>query len=77
MFQPDMAAIVLSNQDDCTRRKVKVGDRSRSRSATTSKSIYKGEVVGLEADLQGRREDELTVRAHQQAAPPAAASGSR
>jgi phage protein D len=63
MFQPDMAAIVLSNQGNkysplvkvASAIEVKIGDNA-------GKSIYKGEVVGMEATFRGGEKSRLLVR---------------
>ncbi|HTL35987.1 MAG TPA: contractile injection system protein, VgrG/Pvc8 family [Kofleriaceae bacterium] len=63
MFQPDMAAIVLSNQESVYSAKYKiaapievnVGDND-------GKNIYKGEVVGFEATFKGGEKARLLVR---------------
>ena len=77
MFQPDMAAIVLANQDDIY--------TAKSRSATTIEikvgddrtSIYKGEIVGLEPIYKGGEKTTHPDPRDEQAASPARASGSR
>lgn len=63
MGQPDMAAIVLSNQDTGWSTKVKVGDPVSVKVGDDNAEIYKGEVVGLEATYKGGEKARLTVRA--------------
>ena len=62
MFQPDMASIVLSNQGATYSTKgvgdpveIKVGDDG-------GKSIYKGEVVGLEPTYRGGEKSRILIR---------------
>lgn len=62
MFQPDMAAIVLSNQDGGFSGKLKVGTAIEVNVGDDAKSIYKGEVVGLEATYRGGEKSKLLVR---------------
>lgn len=62
MFQPDMAAIVVSNQDAKYSGKIKVGTAIEVKVGNDLKSIYKGEVVGLEATYRGGEKSKLLVR---------------
>lgn len=62
MFQPDMAAIVLSNQGDVYSKK-KVGDPVEVKVGTDKTSIYKGEVVGLEPTYKGGEKTRILIRA--------------
>lgn len=62
MFQPDMAAIVLSNQDATYSTKIKVGATIEIGTGEGHKTIYKGEVVGLEATYRGGEKSKLLVR---------------
>jgi uncharacterized protein len=62
MFQPDMAAIVLSNQDGGFSGKLKVGTPIEVNVGSELKSIYKGEIVGLEATYRGGEKSKLLVR---------------
>jgi len=62
MYQPDMAAIVLANQNDVYSTKeigadveIKVGDKSTS--------IFKGQIVGLEPVYKGGEKAKILVRA--------------
>jgi uncharacterized protein len=63
MFQPDMAAIVLSNQGDIYSKKIKIGAsveiKVGDQSGTT---IYKGELVGAEAIFKGGQTTKLLLR---------------
>ena len=63
MGQPDMAAVVLSNQEASWSTKVKVGDAVTIKVGDDKTEIYKGEVVGLEAHYKGTEKSRLTVRA--------------
>jgi phage protein D len=63
MFQPDMAAIVLSNQNDIYSSKIQVGQTVEVKVGNNSTSIYKGEVMGLEATYRGGETTRLLVRA--------------
>jgi phage protein D len=53
MYQPDMASIVLVNQGDTY--SIKVGSES--------KSIYKGEIVGVEPIYKGGEKTRILIRA--------------
>src|SRR5690606_27537537 len=61
--QPDMAAIVLSNQEANWSTKLKVGDAVTVKVGDEKKEIYKGEVGGLEATYKGGEKSRLTGRA--------------
>jgi phage protein D len=61
--QPDMAAVVLSNQEALWSTKVKVSDKVEIKVGDDAgTSIYQGEVVGLEAAYKGGERARLTVR---------------
>ncbi len=63
MGQPDMAAIVLSNQEAAWSTKLKVADEIEVKVGDGGgTSIYKGEVIGLEAHYKGGEKARLTVR---------------
>jgi phage protein D len=62
MFQPDMAAVVVSNQDSIYSGKVKVGVPIEIFVGADKKSIYKGEVVGLEAMYRGGEKSKVVIR---------------
>ena len=63
MFQPDMAAIVLSNQDNKYSPQVKVSKAIEIKIGDgAGTSIYKGEVVGMEATFRGGEKSRLLVR---------------
>ncbi|MDQ3370032.1 MAG: contractile injection system protein, VgrG/Pvc8 family [Myxococcota bacterium] len=62
MYQPDMAAAVLSNQNDIYASDVKVGSELEIK-VGDGKSIYKGEVIGLEPVYKGGEPTRLLVRA--------------
>ena len=62
MFQPDMAAIVLSNQGG-TWSTVKVGDPIEINVGDAAgENIYKGEVVGLEPVYKGGEKARMLIR---------------
>jgi phage protein D len=63
MYQPDMATIVLSNQNDAHGDKYKVGAKVEVKVGKDSKSIYQGEVVGLEGVYKGGDTTKLIIRA--------------
>lgn len=63
MGQPDMAAVVLSNQEANWSTKIKVSDPVEIKVGDDKKDIFKGEVVGLEAVYKGGEKSRLTVRA--------------
>ena len=61
MNQPDMAAIVLHNQGAKYSTK-KVGDEVEVKVGDDKKSIYKGEVVGLEPTYKGGEKTRILIR---------------
>jgi len=63
MFQPDMATIVLSNQNDIYSPKIKIGMSIEVKVGSPPKSIYKGELVGVEGTYKGGQTTRLTLRA--------------
>ena len=63
MFQPDMAAIVLTNQNDVYSAKIKVGMPIEIRVGNPPKMIYKGELIGAEGTYKGGQTTRLTLRA--------------
>ena len=62
MYQPDMAAIVVSNQGGAYASK-KVGDPVEIKIGDDKTTIYKGEVVGLEPTYKGGEKTRLLIRA--------------
>jgi len=62
MGQPDMCSIVLSNQEANWSTKVLPEQAIDIQIGEPMKSIYKGEVVGLEAMYRGHEKARLTVR---------------
>jgi phage protein D len=62
MYQPDMAAIVLSNQGNLYSPKIKVAQPIEVKVGDDQQTIYKGEVVGLEATFRGGEKARLLVR---------------
>jgi uncharacterized protein len=63
MGQPDMAAIVLSNQEATYSTSIEVEQSVQVKVGDDKKVIYIGEVVGLEANYRGGEKARLTVRA--------------
>jgi uncharacterized protein len=63
MFQPDMAAVVLSNQNDVYSGKIKIGASIEIKVGNPPKSIYKGELIGVEGTYKGGQTTRLTLRA--------------
>jgi phage protein D len=63
MFQPDMAAVVLSNQNDIFGGKFKIGQEVEIKCGEPGVSIYKGEIVGFEGVYKGGQTTKLLVRA--------------
>src|SRR4051812_36897690 len=63
MFQPDMAAVTLSNQNDIYAGKFEIGQKLEIKVGEDSKSVFVGEVVGFEASFRGGEPTKLTVRA--------------
>jgi phage protein D len=65
MFQPDMATVVLSNQNHIygDSSKYKVGSTLEVKVGGESKSIYKGEVVGIEGSYKGGDKTRIVFRA--------------
>lgn len=61
--QPDMASIVLSNQEASWSGKIKNTDAVEIKVGDDKVSIFKGEVAGLEASYRGGEKARLTVRA--------------
>ncbi len=62
MGQPDMAAIVISNQESLWSTKVKVAEEIVIKVGDEMKTVYRGEVIGLEANYRGGEKARLTVR---------------
>lgn len=64
MGQPDMAAIVLSNQEAHWSTKLKIADQVELKVGDGGgTSIFEGEIVGLEAHYKGGEKARLTIRA--------------
>ena len=63
MFQPDMAAIVLSNQGDEYTTTTKVGDKVEVKVGDNSTQIFIGEVVGIEPIYKGGEKTRVAIRA--------------
>lgn len=62
MFQPDMASIVLANQNDVYSTKA-VGGAVEIKVGNNSTSIFKGEIVGLEPVYKGGEKAKILIRA--------------
>jgi phage protein D len=62
MFQPDMAAIVLSNQGDVYSKK-RIGQPVEIKVGKDSTSIYQGEITGLEPTFKGGEKTRILIRA--------------
>ena len=62
MFQPDMAAITLANQGDVYTG-TKIGASLEIKVGNDKKTVFKGEVVGLEPVYQGGQKTIITLRA--------------
>ena len=62
MNQPDMASVVLYNQDH-RYSKCKVGDPIEIKIGEEQKSIYKGEIIGLEPTYKGGEPQRISIRA--------------
>jgi Bacteriophage probable baseplate hub protein len=62
MFQPDMASIVLANQNDVYSSKA-VGSTVEIKVGSTPTTIYKGEIVGLEPVYKGGEKARILIRA--------------
>jgi uncharacterized protein len=63
MFQPDMAAIVVSNQDDVHTAKAKIGASVEIKVGDDQQSVFKGEVLGVEPVYKGGETTKLLIRA--------------
>jgi len=62
IFQPDMAAIVLSNQESNYSPKVEIAAPIEVKIGDDDKTIYKGEVTGMEGTFKGGEKSRLIVR---------------
>ncbi len=63
MNQPDMAAVVLSNQNDIYTPKAKIGAKLEIKVGTDAKSIYVGEILGVEPIYRGGETTKILIRA--------------
>ena len=61
--QPDMASVVISNQEANWSTKLKITDEVEIKVGDNLTQIYKGEVTGLEAHYKGGEKARLNVRA--------------
>ncbi|HET9623726.1 MAG TPA: contractile injection system protein, VgrG/Pvc8 family [Kofleriaceae bacterium] len=62
MFQPDMASIVLANQNDVYSQKP-VGATIEVHVGKNSTPIYKGEIIGVEPIYKGGEKGKILIRA--------------
>jgi phage protein D len=62
MNQPDMAAVVLTNQNDIYSPDIKIGAELEIKVGDAPKSIFKGEVLGAEASYKGGETTKLLIR---------------
>jgi len=60
--QPDMASVVLSNQNDIYTPKAKIGAKLEIKVGTASKSIYVGEILGVEPRYTGGETTKILIR---------------
>jgi uncharacterized protein len=60
--QPDMATVVISNQNDIYSPDLKIGGEIEVKVGRDSKSIFKGELMGAEAIYQGGETTRLVLR---------------
>lgn len=63
MFQPDMATVVLSNQNDVHTAKIKIGASLEIKVGSQPATIFKGEVLGMEGSWKGGQTTRITIRA--------------
>jgi phage protein D len=63
IYQPDMAAIVLSNQNDIYTPKAKIASPVEIKVGADSTSIYKGEIIGVEPVYGGGDTTRILIRA--------------
>lgn len=61
--QPDMAAIVVDNQDDAYSKKWSIGDPIEIKVGDDKKQIFKGQVIGFEGVYSGGKKTTLLLRA--------------
>ncbi|MDQ3338224.1 MAG: hypothetical protein M4D80_23915 [Myxococcota bacterium] len=63
MFQPDMAQVVLSNQNDISIPNLKVTGKIEILAGSQQTSIFKGEIVGVEGAWKGGEPTRVLIRA--------------
>jgi len=63
MYQPDMAAVVLSNQNDIYIPNLKVTGTIEIKVGTNQTSIFKGVVIGVEGAWKGGEPTRVLIRA--------------
>jgi hypothetical protein len=61
--QPDMAAIVIDNQEDAYSTRWAIGDDIVVKVGDDKKQIFKGQIVGFEAAYRGEKKTTLLLRA--------------
>lgn len=61
MFQPDMASVVLSNQGDIYSA-TKCGDELEIQVGDENKTIFKGDIVGVEPTYKGAEKTRILLR---------------
>ncbi|HEY4180475.1 MAG TPA: phage late control D family protein [Kofleriaceae bacterium] len=61
--QPDMAAIILTNQDDAYSASTEMETEVEVKFGTAGTTIFKGEVVGLEPIFKGGEKSRIVIRA--------------
>jgi len=63
MFQPDMATVVISNQNDVYSPKIKIGMAIEIKVGKEPVTIYQGELIGAEGAYKGGQTTRMTLRA--------------
>lgn len=63
MYQPDMAALVISNQTDKWASGITIGSPVEVKVGKDGKSIFKGEVMGVEPSYKGGEPTKVCIRA--------------
>ena len=60
--QPDMATVVLSNQNDIYTPKAKIGGTLEIKVGSDSIRVYIGEILGVEPSYRGGDTTKITIR---------------
>ncbi len=63
MFQPDMAEITLSNQNDIYGNRFKIGNPVEVKVGNPGTSVFQGEIIGFEGIYKGGSTTRLLIRA--------------